>query len=171
MEKNKQTKYETEEQKEIKKFFIVLIGLVVIILGIYLFTRAFITKDLFDNSSDVTYESGTISYDTAIVGTMLNRPYDEYYVMAFDSEGTKTNYYNTIASSYISSDDSLKVYYIDLANELNKSYVASDNDEVTVKFTSLDELKLGEVTLIKIKKGKVTKIITDIDSIASELAV
>jgi hypothetical protein len=172
VKKKTQVKYETEEQKEIKKFFIVLIGLIVIILAIYLLTRIFVTKDLFESSSssDVEYTAGEINYDMAIVGTMLNRPYDEYYVIAFDSEGTKANYYNVISSNYLNSDSALKLYYIDLANELNKQYVATGEDEITTSFTSIDNLKLGDVTLFKVKNGKVKKIITDIDSISKELA-
>lgn len=171
--KKTQVKYETEEQKEVKKFFLVLIGLIVIILAIYLLTRVFITKDLFNSSteSDTEYTTGSIDYNSAIVGTMLNRPYEEYYVIAFDSEGTKANYYNMISSLYLYSDDSLKLYYIDLANELNKQYVATSDDEITTSFKSIDYLKLGDVTLIKVKNGKVKKFITDIDSISKELAV
>lgn len=171
MKKNKNVKYETEEQKEVKKFICVLLGLVIAVVGIYFFTRAFVTKDLFNsNSDDVTYTEGTINYDVAIVGNMLNRPNDEYYLMAFDSEGTKVNYYNTIASKYMSSENSLKMYHIDLANELNKKYIATD-DNISKKFESIDKLKLGEITLIKVKNQKVTKFITNIEDIAKELTI
>lgn len=172
IKKNTQIKYETEEQKEIKKFIYVVIGLVIIILGIYLFTRAFITKDLFkDNKSDIEYTEGTINDSVAIVGTMLNRPYDEYYLMAFDSENTKANYYNALVSKYTSNEKSLKVYHIDLANKLNEKYIANKDEKATTKFTTIAELKLGDITLIKVKNKKVTKIITNIDEIAKELTV
>lgn len=171
MKKDKKIKYVTEEQKEVKKFICVLLGLVLVIVGVYFFTRVFITKDLFNNkTNEVTYTDGTINYDVAIVGNMLNRPYDEYYLMAFDSESTKVNYYNTLASMYISSKKSLKLYHIDLANELNKKYIAEDNN-ISKKFESIDKLKLGEVTLIKVKNKKVTKFITNIEDIAKELTV
>lgn len=171
MKKNKKIKYETEEQKEVKRFIYVLLGLILVVVGIYFFTRIFITKDLLNNkTNEVTYTEGTINYDVAIVGNMLNRPYEEYYLIAFDSEGTKVNYYNTLASMYMSVEKSLKLYHIDLANELNKKYVATD-ENISEKFESIDKLKLGEVTLIKVKNKKVTKFITSIENIEKELAV
>lgn len=170
MKKNKIVKYETEEQKEVKKFIFVLLGLILIVVGVYFFTRAFVTKDLFnEKSSEVTYTEGVINYDVAIVGNMLNRPYDEYYLIAFDSEDTKVNYYNTIVSNYFNKKDSIKIYHIDLANELNKKYVATEDEAVTKKFESIDKLKLGEVTLIKVKNGKVAKFLTSIEKIKEEL--
>ena len=96
--KNKVKKYETEEQMEVKKFIFVLLGIVLIVVGIYFFTRAFVTKDLFKQASDVTYTSGTVNYDVAVVGTMLNRSDKEYYVVAYSSENNNATYYNTLLS-------------------------------------------------------------------------
>ncbi len=167
----KKEKFETEEQKEIKKFIMVLVGLIIIIIGIYFFTRAFVTKDLFkDKTSEKEYTTGVINYDVAIVGNMLNKPQAEYYVLAYNSENTQSGYYQTIASKYKSNEKALKVYTLDLNNALNKSYVGTEEDKST-KFTSLEELKFGEVTLMKIKNGKVSKFITNIDNIKKELAV
>lgn len=172
MNKNKQVKFETEEQKEIKKFICVLVGLIVIVVGIYFFTRAFITKDLFDNNkNEISYQEGAFNSDIATVGTMLNRPYEEYYLIAFDSDGTKVNYYNTLVSKYMSSKDSLKIYHIDLANELNKKYVAVEDEKITTKFDSISNLKLGEITLVKVKNKKVVKFLTNIEDISKELTV
>lgn len=171
MKKKKNVKYETEEQKEVKKFIYVIIGLVIIIVGIYFFTRAFITKDLFKKDSDITYTDGVVNDDVAIVGTMLNRPYEEYYVLAFDSDGTQANYYNGIASKYMSNENSLKIYYIDLNNALNKKYIAGENDAVSTKFETIENLKMGEITLFKVKNQKVTKMLTDVEKIKEELTV
>ncbi len=167
--KEKKIKYQTEEQKEIKKFIIVLIGLILIIVGIYYFTRAFVTKDLFkSNTLEKQYTNGAINYEVAIVGNMLNKPQTEYYVMALNSENIEYSYYRTIASKYSSKEKALKVYFVDLNNALNEKYVAKE-EEKSNKYTSLEELKLGEITLIKVKNGKVSKFITDIDSIKKEL--
>ncbi len=171
MKKEKKVKIETEEQKEFKKYILVVLGLVLVVVGIYFFTRAFITKDLFNKKEDTNYQTGTINDQTAIVGTMLNRPENEYYVMAFSSESNNINYYNTIVSLYTSGDtEPLKVYFVDLENSLNQKYVASDGKGST-SFESLDKLKLGEVTLLKVKDQKVTKFLTDIEAIKKELAV
>lgn len=168
MKKNKIKKYETEEQAEVKKFILVLLGLIIVIVGIYFFTRAFVTKDLFKKTEDINYQTGVVDENAVIVGNMLNRPYDEYYVIAFNSEDTQVNYYNTLVSKYKSKSDAIKVYFLDLNNELNKEYIASD-ENITTSFKSIDELKLGKLTLIKVKKGKVTKMATTVDELIKEL--
>ena len=147
LKKNNIKKYETEEQLEVKKFIYVLLGLIIVIIGIYFFTRAFITKDLFNNKSDeIVYNYCKVIYDTVIVGTMLNRADSEYYVLAFSNDDNQAIYYNTIADSYINKKEAKKMYYLDLSNELNKKYVASD-DNISTKFTNIDELKFGIATI------------------------
>lgn len=160
-------KYESEEKQEIKKFIFVLLGLIVIVIGIYFFTKAFVTKDLFKDANEVEYKSGTINYETAIVGNMLHKPESEYYVIAYDSEGKQINYYNTVASKYKNKEKSLKLYYLDLNNALNKDYIAKEEEKST-SFKSIKDLKMGEITLFKIKNGKVTKLITNIEDIKKE---
>lgn len=169
MKKKKTVRYETEEQKEVKKFIFVLLGLIIIVVGVYFFTRAFVTKDLF-NTNEVTYQEGKINYDVAIVGNMLTRPEKDYYVFAFSNESTKVNYYNTLVNLYTKEENSLKIYHVDLENELNKKYVATDN-AVSTSFDTMKNLKLGEVTLIKVQDQKVTKYLTNIEDIKKELNI
>lgn len=169
MKKKKTLRYETEEQKEVKKFIFVLLGLIIIVVGVYFFTRAFVTKDLF-NTNEVTYQEGKINYDVAIVGNMLTRPEKDYYVFAFSNESTKVNYYNTLVNLYAKEENSLKIYHVDLENELNKKYVATDNAAST-SFDTIKNLKLGEVTLIKVQDQKVTKYLTNIEDIKKELNI
>lgn len=167
----KNLKFQTEEQKEITRFVIVLVGLIVIVIGIYFFTRAFVTKDLFDNNEGTDYTPGVIDNTAAIVGNMLSRPENEYYVAIFDFENYEISYYNSIISKYVNSKDALKFYYVDLGNELNSKYIATDEDVVSKNFKNLESLKLGDITIIKIKKGKVTKFLTTEEDIRKELIV
>ena len=149
MSKNKLGKIETEEQAEIKKFIFVLGGLIIAIIGIYFFTRAFVTKDLFNKkkaSDEINYQAGAISDTNIIVGNMLNRPFEEYYTFAFSSKSNLVGYYDTIMSKYKSEKESLKVYYIDTEDYFNNKYV--DKENPSTSFESLDKLKLGEITLM-----------------------
>ncbi len=171
MSKNKLGKIETEEQAEIKKFILVLGGLIVILVGIYFFTRAFVTKDLFNKkkSDEINYQVGVISDTNIIVGNLLNRPYEEYYALAFSSKSNLVGYYDTIMSKYKSEKESLKIYYIDTEDYFNNKYI--DKENPSTSFESLDKLKLGEMTLIKIKKGKITKLITNVEEVKKELNI
>lgn len=154
----------TEEQKEIIKFLIILVVVVVLVVGIYFFTKKFVTKED-EKKEEIT---GTVNYNVTIVGELLNRPYDEYYVLAYDSKGTKAGQYQGIYSNFTSSPASTtKMYYIDLANKLNEEYRSSE--ETNPKATSISELKLGELTLIKVKDGKIVKYLEDEDAIKKEL--
>lgn len=168
MKKKNGQKYQTEEQMEIKKFLLVLFGLIIIIIGIYFFTRAFVTKDLFKKESEITYTDGKINYDVVVVGTMLNRNNSEYYVMAFSNEDNDATYYNTLVAKYKSKEKAKQVYYLDLENELNKKYVAQEQEEASNSFKRIQDLKLGKITLLKIKDGKVEKFITNPDEIKKE---
>lgn len=170
MKKNKTQKYVTEEQMEIKKFIFVLLGLLILLVGVYFFTRAFVTKDLHKSTNnDVNYTEGKVSYDVVVVGTMLNRPVSEYYVYAFSNEDTKAIYYNTLVSKYSTNEKALQVYYLDIDNALNKDYV--DKSNASKSFTTINDLKLGELTLMKVKDGKVTKYMTNEEEIKKELGI
>ena len=97
----KNMKIETEEQKEMKRFVLVLLGVVVVVIGIYFFTKAFVTKDLFkEETNDQTYATGVVSETAAIVGNMLTRPENEYYVALFSLENNQASYYDAIISKY-----------------------------------------------------------------------
>lgn len=163
--KLKNQKYYTEEQKEIQKFIIIIIVLVLVIGAIYFLTDKFVEQG---NSNNTT--TGEINYDKATIGTLLNRPYDEYYVMIYSSNSTEASYYNSIKNNYSSKDDGLKIYYIDLDNELNKKYYNVNNDNKSnPSAKSIDEINLGDITLIKVKNGEIVSYIEDIEQIKTEL--
>jgi hypothetical protein len=59
---NNKVTYRTSEQDEMIKFVIVILVVLLCVGGIYLFTRAFVTKDLFtknDVLTEFTFNSGT----------------------------------------------------------------------------------------------------------------
>ena len=78
--------YANNEAGEFVNFLIIILIIALLCGGIYLATRAFVTKDLFDKKSDTEeIAQGAINYDVATMGTMLNRPYSEYYVVVYDA--------------------------------------------------------------------------------------
>ena len=87
----KYMKYQTEEQTEMKKFFIVLILLVGIIIGVYFLSKIFIKS----NVKDYEYQNGTISTTAMSVGTIFNGKEKEYYVMAYDTTAVDAQSYST----------------------------------------------------------------------------
>lgn len=166
MKKQKIT-YKTEEQNEMVKFFIVLGIVIVLIIGVF-FLSKFLLKE---EAKDLTYQSGSVSTDIAIVGTLLNQPENEYYVLAYDTNSTYASAYVTYGEYYTTklSDKAIKIYYLDLSSAFNKDYYVTENSNP--KATKVNDLKIIDGTLIKIKNGKITEYIEGIDKIAQKLKV
>jgi hypothetical protein len=167
-EEKKLIKIENEENKVVKKFIIVLLVVILCVVAIYLFTRAFVSKDLFDNkeSNNNTTET-SFNYDITILGSAFNRPYDEYYVIAYKKSDEQANYFSTIIQTYTQKENHIKIYMADLDDYMNKSYY--DKDNVNKNATKASELKVGDYTLIKFNKGKIAKYIEGKDNIVKEL--
>lgn len=157
----------TEEGNEIKTFIIIITIIVVLIGAVYGVTELLKKKD---NEPESKITEGKIDYDKISVGTMLNRPYDEYYVMVYDSSKTEAVLYSTILSQYSQKEKGLKIYYCDLDNKLNAPYYNVNNDgKSNSKAKTISELNFGELTLIKVKNGKINNYIEDFDKIKETL--
>ena len=107
-------------------------------------------KDLFKDT-DIPYQTGSVNDSVLIVGTLLNRPEKEYYVIAYSSTDTNMAYYNSMMSKYMEEEDAQKIYFLDLDNALNKEYVAEEESNASKTFTKIEDLKLGNLTLLKKK--------------------
>lgn len=164
--------YKTAEQEEIKKFIIVILVIILCVGGIYLVTRAFVTKDLFSSNEPETEEvvPGTVNYEVAIMGQLLNRPYDEYYAVIYNQvEGDYIAEMTSLVYDYTNKEKHLHMYTIDLSNKLNESYYDAEN--VNVKAKKLKDIKVGDITLIKVKNGKIVKFIVDYAKMQKELGI
>lgn len=169
--KNKGTKikFETSTQTEVKSFLIVVLVVILCVGGIYLITKLFVNKDSSKEAEEPAAVETTVNYDVAIVGNIMNRPYDIYYVAVYSSEGDYSSDMNTLVVSYSNLAKHHHIYTVDLANSLNKDYYDPENENVKAK--GVDDFKFGDLTLIKIEKGKVTKYITDYTKMESELKI
>ena len=155
----------TEEQKEIKKFLIILLCVVVIVFGFYFFTKDVVQK----NNTNNKKEDVVFNYDQIILGELFNRPYDEYYTLIFNSEDVKANYYYSLFSGYKSKEGATKIYYTDLSASMNSTFYTKDGGNV--KSTNLDDLKVSDLTLIKIKDKKIVKFFETEEDIEKELGL
>lgn len=149
----KEVGYQSEDQLEIKRFLIILGVLLVFILGIYFFTRIFVTKDLLNNkNTEKEPIPGSVNYNTTLIGNMLNLGANEYFVLIYDFEDLNAVYYSSFASNYLKNKE-LPIYLADLHNELNKKYYNKDN--LNLNPSEIANLKVGDLTLFKIKDKKI----------------
>ncbi len=170
-EKNKtKIKYSTAEQEEILKFLIVIVLVMIAVGGIYIATRLFVTKDFFKTvPAEEEIADVPIDYSVAIMGQILNRPYDDYYVLIYDTDGDYKYDMPIVLDSYNKKEKKLHMYTVDLSNILNDGYY--DPDKVNVNAKSLDEMKVGDLTLLRVKKGQINKYIVDLAKIKEELGI
>lgn len=151
-------------EKLIKKFVILTVIVVGVVIGGYFLSQNIIDKRNNNLNEEIT--TGEISYDIATVGTLLNRPYKEYFVMVYNSEETDAVYYSSLITKYQSKKDSNKIYFCDLSNELNKKYYSENNN---LDVSDINEIRFGKITLLKIKKGKIDKFYDSVESIKAAL--
>lgn len=176
MEKKKKVKnkikYSTGESDEIFSLVTVILVVVLIVGGLYLATRAFVTKDLFKKKEQEVEQvtPGTVQYDVIIMGQLLNRPYDEYYVAIYDAaEGDYILDMMTLVSSYNNQSKHKHIYTVDLSNKLNADYYDPSNVNLDAK--KVEDIKVGDITLIKVKKGAIVKYIVDYAKMEKELGI
>ena len=77
-------KYISDESKEIKRFVIILIGIIIVVLVSYQIANV-LKKDK-KTSDDSSITAGSIDYDVVSIGTMLNRNENDYYVNLMEYE-------------------------------------------------------------------------------------
>ena len=85
-----------DDSNEIKAFIIIVVVIVLLIGAIYGLTELFKEEPVLDNSV-----SGEINYDVVTVGTLLNRPYEEYYVLVYNQEDDEAPIYAAVLSKYM----------------------------------------------------------------------
>ncbi len=167
--KLKTERYISDEAREVRRFVIILFSIIILVLVVYGVTRL-LKKDT-NNQTDNTVTAGSIDYDKVSVGTMFNRDIKEYYVMLYDGEDSNAMLYSAIINKYMSSEKALKIYYCDLGNKLNSDYKITDSETSNPSASNINDVKFGDLTLVKIKNGKITKYIENIDTIKSELGI
>ena len=106
MKQKRLKKYESEDSSEIRNLIIITVIIALIATGLYFLTEKVLNKKENNNTSEVTF-----NYDEATIGTMFNRPYDEYYAFIYDSTDDNSAVYNNIVKTYRAKDNAKNVIY------------------------------------------------------------
>ncbi len=155
-------KQTNEDTDQVKTFIYILVGVAIVAVALYFISSRYVVKDGVKKTNEPT--ETTIIYNNVNVGNVFNRPYDEYYVFAFDPDSLQAPHYSAILNSFDASKT--KMYFLDLSIDMNKEYVkdASNRDA-----TKASELAFKGPTLLMIKDGKISKYIENVEEIAKEL--
>lgn len=150
-----------DDTDQVKKFILILVGVALVAIALYFVSSKVIIKDGVDEEADV---EETIAYDRTDVGGVFNRPYNDYYVMCYDTEALDASLYYGLVESFYRIESGM--YTLDLSNGINAAYV---KDESNPNATKASELAFKGPTLIHIKDGKIEKYIESYEDMQKEL--
>ena len=166
--KNNGMKVQTTEQAELKSFLIVIGVVLLCVAGLWIITDKVVNKEKEEEKEQEV--AGQINYEVASVGTMFNRREETYYVVVYDSTGDYAYDMATLYSSYRAKENSIRIYSVDLSEYQDKKYYDPEKVDTNVK-TYSDDIRFGDITLVKIKNGKIVKYIVDYEKMKKELGV
>lgn len=140
----------TNDSYQFKSFIIIVVVLLVLSVMLYLITNLVIKEEKTEKQTEeeTTVE---IQQEKILMGQLLNRPEDEYYVLAYIKDDQFMQLYETYLNKIKSGDDGVAVYKVDLNEGLNKKYVQDDtniNDD-------LNDLSVSDTVLFKISDKKI----------------
>ena len=158
-ERNKNKQEETV-QSQVKSFLITL-GIVVAFIGVlYLGVLGLKALGVFEAGYTKPIKNTEISYEYILIGTVFNRNENDYYVIFDDFE--KDLHANI---SNIVGNKKLPVYKVDMSKSENALF-KSDTSNPNAKDAS--ELKINDVTVIRIKNKKIAEYITGAENIEAK---
>lgn len=103
----------------------------------------------------------TIQYVEILAETTFKQNNDDYFVLFYGFNDNEANLLETISEVL---GNTTKTYKVDLDKKFNTNYIAN-NEDIDKTPKNIEELKVENPTLIRIKKGKVTEFITGVENI------
>lgn len=140
---------EKNTSEEIKTLLIITLVIILVTVGLYFFTEKILNK-----KEEVEEVEETISYTEILMGTMLDLPDEEYFVIAYDKTNEETSMFETLYKRYFNKEGALPIYEVNLGIGFNKKYLS---DESNTKPKSLEDVQIKDVGLFLIKNGKISK--------------
>ncbi len=152
---------------EVKSFIKIVLGVALIVVIVFGATILMNNLGVFDEGYTKPDRGETaISYETATIGTMFNRPEEEYYLIFDEYTENPNQYLTSILYRYSSEEDKLPIYQIDMNDGFNTKYIGEQGNPSAQK---VEDVKINGITLIKISDGKNVKYIEGIENIENEL--
>ena len=156
---------DNEDTFKFKNLIIWIIVIVVVLVGFY-----FITTYVLDHKSDETEVQESVNQTEKIIfGQICDRKYKEYYVLAYKEDSRLKGIYNRYISKYNKKDNHLNVFMINMNEAFNQKFISDKSNIVD----DINELKVSDETLFKIKDGKIEEYkigSSDINSYLKEIS-
>ena len=147
------------ESGEVLKIIKILVGVLIFFFLAYLL-MGIITGEIKFGKDKKT--STDIQYEEILAGTSLEQNSDDYYVVYYDFND-KYSLVSTFVSTLSSNN---KVYKVDLSKKFNEEYIG----EVNINAKNINELKVSNPTLIRVKNKQIVKVVSGESSIKKYVA-
>jgi len=165
LRKKEEKKVETNNEQYSIKSMAKIIIIISVVFCLFYFITTLIVKPAEKTENEIALNENEI-----LVNQLLNKKDTEYYVLAYKqtlyNNSGYLDVYNLYINEYLTKEETLPFYYIDLDNGLNKQYYS---DEMNIT-TDLTKLKLNNEVLFKIKDGKIEKTYEGKDKIIDKLS-
>lgn len=164
---------------------IIMVCIVICVFCAFYFLTVFISKDNSNSSynsnnsssnssnssstssSSSSSSNASISYDNIIIGRSFSMDEAAYLVLYYGgSDSDLSSTVGTLVSTYKNKDSHLPIYKVDMSDGLNKNYTS---EESNTNPSSVEDLHINGITLIKFVDNKVDEYIEGQDSISDYL--
>lgn len=156
----------TKNDSEIAKLIKIVLIVTAIMVVFYGITLA-VTKNTSssESSKNSNNEKAVIQYDDIMIGTMLNKSQDAYYVLIKEDDDNRIVEYETLMKLIAAKTDAPKIYTANLTDSFNKKYLAKEANDSS----NMEEFRVSGTTLVEIKEGKIANIYSNHESIREKL--
>jgi len=163
--KNRQMYKEVKnENSEFDSMIKILIGVLIVFFVVY-FVYA-VASGEFSSKKDEEPVGAEFQDIFILAGTTFKMDKDDYYVMYYDLSDNYSSAMGSLYEGYTKSDSTIKMYLVDLKNKFNHSYILGEEEIVNTNPSNIDELKVMNPTLVRIKDKKVVEFITGRENIS-----
>lgn len=165
--KTKRTLYKTGSNvnTEYSTVVKIVIGVVGVLVLTYLVTALASGEIKLGKKKQEDRQEVSIQYEEIMAGQILNRNHDEYYVLLFNFTDTFASYYLSLKDNYITKDNALPFYIVDLEKYSNQNISTEKEEEIITNINHVNDLRVMNPTIIKVKNHRVVESIKSRESI------
>ncbi|NLL45120.1 MAG: hypothetical protein GX247_05605 [Mollicutes bacterium] len=153
----------TTETNEIKELTKIIVSILLIFLLFFTITYLLTKKE---DKLPPLEEELEIQYDEILIGELLNKKENEYYVLVTKEDDHFVDLYKAYLQEYEDREKAIRVYYSNLDNVFNQKYQANESK---LSISDIKNIRFKGTTLLKIKKGKIVSYYETKDKIMEHL--
>ena len=142
-----------------------IVGIIAVALLLFYLVFAIFNGEISFSKKEKESDEVNIQNVEILASSTFSRTDDEYYVLFYDFDGNNAIRCGSVRALYTQNSSGIKMYTVNLGNELSSKYLTSDVNSVNA--TNLSSLKVVDATLVKVTNGSGKVVAAGIDSLIS----